>query len=708
MSCPFPEGTGEYDDALASVSRPRAATRSVMTDDTPHSPPPSPDATVMVPRTSGGNDPVMARLIEATAGQYRVDRELGRGGMAAVYLGHDLSLDRQVAIKVMSPELFDSGKEMVDRFLREARTGARLNHPHIIPVYAVREEQDLIFFVMKFIDGKALDAVVKKAGPLPIPVVARVMSQAADALAYAHRSGIIHRDIKPSNLMLDKEGWIVVTDLGIAKVQDSQALTATGSAMGTPTYMSPEQSMGSRTTTAASDQYSLGCVAYELLTGRPPFQGDSVVSLIFQHHADPPPPIHPLRPDVPAELASTVMRMLEKAPEDRFSDLDEVARIFRGFGEADEEWMRLVLRGYATGATTAAGGAPVRAAASMSSGARAATVRMARPGTATPTSTPVPAIPSATSMPSISVPAAPPPTPAAQLPRWKRVFLKQDGASTRLRTPKLRYVALSGFLLWVGCFPRPSGLETTMPSVTALMRMREDAAEAAVRRNQVRGRGPCDGIRKDLASCRTYTPVPLTAIAPAMLEATRLAQDPMFRERRGLDWGAMRRALGYPRDAFDAGNSVDRSDLFAVLPRLRQRMDVVGRTGSLYQQLAQQLWLPADASMLRKVRELFAARRLARAITPDRALELYLNTAEYGTGLFGIEAAAQAYYGVPAQALTRAQAAELAATLTTPRSSTPTESPAEMKARAGLLLRAMDGDSVAIPRPYERVAPEGR
>ncbi|MEK0431725.1 MAG: hypothetical protein RL139_1529, partial [Gemmatimonadota bacterium] len=190
-----------------------------MSEETPPPPLPAPDATLVVSRGAvpTGGDQVMARLIEVTAGQYRIERELGRGGMAAVYLGHDLSLDRQVAIKVMSPELFNSGSEMVSRFLREARTGARLNHPHIIPVYAVREEQDLIFFVMKFIDGKALDAVVKAAGPLPVPVVGRLIAQAADALAYAHRSGIIHRDIKPSNLMLDKEGWVIVTDLGIAK-----------------------------------------------------------------------------------------------------------------------------------------------------------------------------------------------------------------------------------------------------------------------------------------------------------------------------------------------------------------------------------------------------------------------------------------------------------------------------------------------------------
>lgn len=682
-----------------------------MTDETPPTPPaPSPDATLLVgadgqgvaPTPSGGTDVVMARLTEITAGQYRIDRELGRGGMAAVYLGHDLSLDRQVAIKVMSPELFNAGKEMVDRFLREARTGARLNHPHIIPVYAVREERDLIFFVMKFIDGKALDSVVKKVGPLPIPVVARMIAQSADALAYAHRMGIIHRDIKPSNLMLDKEGWIIVTDLGIAKVADNQGLTATGSAMGTPTYMSPEQSMGSRTTNAASDQYSLGCVAYELLTGRPPFQGDSVVTLIFQHHSEAPPPIHPLRPDAPADMVQTVMRMLEKAPEDRFPDLDEVAKIFRGFGEVDEDWLRVLLRGYATGTSTGGGAPPPRV---TTSARPAPSTGRTNARSATPASTPVAA-------------DAPyrPPTPAAQpavaatvrkVPVWQRFlpFARSEDGSSKFQMPKLRYLVITGAVVWVGCFPRPGGLGDTTPSVTALMQAREAAAEAAVRRNQVRGRGACDGIRKDLATCRKYLPVPLAEISLPMQQATILAQDPQFRDRRGLDWAAMRRAVGYPRDDFSFGNSVDRSDLFAVLPKIRTRMDRLGRTGSLYQQLAQTLWLPADEGMIRKVRELFASRRLAAAITPDRALELYLNTAEFGTGLYGVEAAAQAYFGVAAKDLTRAQAASLAATLATPRASTPTENPDEMRERQALILRALDGDPTPVPSPFERIGP---
>ena len=222
---------------------------------------------------------------------------------------------------------------------------------------------------------------------------------------------------------------------------------------------------------------------------------------------------------------------------DRFTDLDEVARIFRAFGEADEEWMRLVLRGYATGASTGVGPAPVRTTP-MSAGARAATMRMARPGAATLGSTPIPAdlqyrpptpargVP--TGMGTVNIPAA----PAPQLPWWKRVLTRDEGRGARLRLPKLRYVALSGFLLWVGCFPRPAGLETTTPSVTALMRMREDAAEAALRAGwvalrarrlgvEVRGHQPMSGRQvlggdadrlARLAAVRTVVQVVLDAI----------------------------------------------------------------------------------------------------------------------------------------------------------------------------------------------------
>ena len=684
-----------------------------MSEETPPPPPPAPDATLVVSRGAvpTGGDQVMARLIEVTAGQYRVERELGRGGMAAVYLGHDLSLDRQVAIKVMSPELFNSGSEMVSRFLREARTGARLNHPHIIPVYAVREEQDLIFFVMKFIDGKALDAVVKAAGPLPVPVVGRLIAQAADALAYAHRSGIIHRDIKPSNLMLDKEGWVIVTDLGIAKVQDSSALTATGSAIGTPTYMSPEQSMGSRGTSTAADQYSLGCVAYELLTGAPPFQGDSFVSLIYQHHADPPPPIHPVRPDAPAEMVDAIMRMLEKSPEDRFPDMEEVAKIFRGLGEADEDWLRLLLRGYASGVTLGATGSagagtqvrtptpPRRPAAATQVGSRSPVTPRSIPVTPAPAAAPTggrPATRTATGPASAEREPAP--------PLWRRVLFKpgQYGDPPTLRRPGWRSIALGSLVVWLGWFPTVGGLASTTPGVTALMQVREAEADAAVRRNQAPAKnGPCDGIRNALSSCRTFTPVPLAQIAPAMQEAAIIGQDPTFRSRGGNDWIALRRALGYPRDEFDVWNGVDRSDLFTVLPNFRQKMVRVGLSGSLHQRVVQALWFPADDGVFRKMRELLVARRLAGALSPERTLELYLNTAEFGPGLYGVEAAAKAYFNVSAKDLTDGQAATLAATLATPGTSTPLKDPEAMRAREALILRRLRGEDVELPTADE-------
>ncbi|HXI19715.1 MAG TPA: serine/threonine-protein kinase, partial [Gemmatimonadales bacterium] len=211
---------------------------------------------------------VLDLLRQETLGEYEVMGELGRGGMATVYLAQDLALDRRVAIKVVTTPLLDEG--LAERFRREARTAASLNHPHIIPIYAVRERNPLLYFVMKFIRGQSLDPILKSLGPFPIPMAELVLSQTASALGYAHRRGIIHRDVKPANIMLDDEGWVVVTDFGIAKVPSATGLTMTGVTVGTPAYMSPEQCMG-REVTGASDQYSLGVVAYEILTGRKPF-----------------------------------------------------------------------------------------------------------------------------------------------------------------------------------------------------------------------------------------------------------------------------------------------------------------------------------------------------------------------------------------------------------------------------------------------------
>ncbi len=269
-----------------------------------------------------GEQRVLATLRELTLGEYEVLGELGRGGMAVVFLAHDIGLDRKVAIKVMAPALMLMDGDIQNRFKREARTAASLSHPHIIPVYGVREGRDLVYFVMKYVAGRSLESVIRDSGPLPIPMVQTVLAQAGGALGYAHRNGVVHRDVKPGNIMLDEEGWVVVTDFGIAKVAEQQALTLTGGVVGTPAYMSPEQCAGQEITGAA-DQYALGIVAYEMLTGRTPFVGGSMVKLMYDHCHEPPPPIEPLRPGCPPEVAGAVMRMLEKDPANRWPTIED-------------------------------------------------------------------------------------------------------------------------------------------------------------------------------------------------------------------------------------------------------------------------------------------------------------------------------------------------------------------------------------------------
>ena len=267
-------------------------------------------------------------LRQATLGDYDVQAELGRGGMASVFLAHDIALDRKVAVKVMSPALL-TGEGMAERFKREARTAASLSHPNIIPIYAVKQSAHLLFFVMKFIEGRALDSVIKEVGPLPVPLVQAILHHVGDALGYAHRRGVIHRDIKPANIMVDGDGHTIVTDFGIAKVVEAKGLTMTGATVGTPAYMSPEQ-CAARDVAGASDQYSLGIVAYEMLTGKPPFEAETLVGLLYAQCHAPPPPIAQARPDLPPRIGAAVMRMLEKEPGKRFSSVEEAVKALGG------------------------------------------------------------------------------------------------------------------------------------------------------------------------------------------------------------------------------------------------------------------------------------------------------------------------------------------------------------------------------------------
>lgn len=266
-------------------------------------------------------------LRRETAGAYEVLRVLGRGGMAAVYLAHDVALNRKVAIKAILPDL-RARPDMRQRFLLEARTSARLSHPHIIPIHAVRDSPHVTFFVMEYLDGQSLEEMLCECGRLEPVFVTEILVQVAEALAYAHGHRVVHRDVKPGNVILSHDGRAVVMDFGIAKVAESTGLTQTGTAVGTPSYMSPEQCHGTGVT-GASDQYSLGLVAYELLTGLRPFEQDSVMATLWAQVHEAAPSLYHARPDCPPDLAAVVMRMVEKDPAARWPDLATVVEALR-------------------------------------------------------------------------------------------------------------------------------------------------------------------------------------------------------------------------------------------------------------------------------------------------------------------------------------------------------------------------------------------
>ncbi len=261
--------------------------------------------------------------------EYILERELGRGGMAVVFLGHDARLGRKVAVKVLPPELTYGGKgSLIERFKREAQTAAKLDHPNIIPVYRVAPGGTLFWYVMKFLDGEPLDHILEREGQLTVERTVDIIGQVADALDYAHQNQVVHRDVKPANVVVDKKGRVTVTDFGIAKALDANTLTATGSIIGTPYYMSPEQCKGKRVGPAA-DQYSLAVMAYQMLGGHVPFTGDSAVEIVHKHVADPVPPLSVLRANLPEMVSYVVEKGLAKAAEDRFGSVADFARALK-------------------------------------------------------------------------------------------------------------------------------------------------------------------------------------------------------------------------------------------------------------------------------------------------------------------------------------------------------------------------------------------
>jgi serine/threonine-protein kinase len=269
------------------------------------------------------------RLAAAIADRYRIDRVLGQGGMATVYLAEDLKHHRHVAVKVLRPELAATlGPE---RFLREIETTANLRHPHILPLHDSGEAAGFLFYVMPFVEGESLRDRLSREKQLPIEDALQIAREVADALSYAHSRQVLHRDIKPENILLES-GHAVVADFGIAKAISAaggERLTETGLAVGTVQYMSPEQASGAQDLDGRSDLYALGCVLYEMLAGQPPFTGPTVESIVRQHLTATPPPITQLRPAVPAEVAAALQRALAKTPADRFNPVAQFAGALR-------------------------------------------------------------------------------------------------------------------------------------------------------------------------------------------------------------------------------------------------------------------------------------------------------------------------------------------------------------------------------------------
>jgi Tol biopolymer transport system component len=263
-------------------------------------------------------DDLSARLTAALSDRYRIERELGEGGMATVYLAHDVRHDRKVALKVLRPEL--AAVIGAERFLAEIRTTANLQHPHILPLFDSGEADSFLFYVMPYIDGESLRDRLDREKHLPVADALRIAVAVASALDYAHRRDVIHRDIKPENILLH-DGQPLVADFGIALALSSAGssrMTETGMSLGTPTYMSPEQAMGEREIDARADVYSLGCVVYEMLTGDPPFTGSTAQAIAARMLTEAPRPLTTQRHTIPVHVDAAVLTALEKLPADRF------------------------------------------------------------------------------------------------------------------------------------------------------------------------------------------------------------------------------------------------------------------------------------------------------------------------------------------------------------------------------------------------------
>jgi serine/threonine protein kinase len=333
-----PAATTLVYDPRASRSGPaaagrRGARRSVAADD------PEADALLQLARREFADD-------------YDVEREIGRGGMGVVYRAIELQLRRPVALKVLPPELA-LGESVVERFKREAQMAAALDHPNIIPIYRVGQSASLLYLAMKYVEGRPLDGVIASQGALPVPVVLLVLRAATSALSYAHEHGIVHRDVKGGNILIDRDGRVIVTDFGVARAIENASMTTTGSVIGTPYFMSPEQCAG-KLARPQSDQYSLGVVAFQMLTGTVPFHADTLAAIMHHHFFTPVPDVSVARHDVPPELVAILNRVLAKDPDRRYSTTREMRIAVEAvpLSEADRLAGETMLRELAQGSSS--------------------------------------------------------------------------------------------------------------------------------------------------------------------------------------------------------------------------------------------------------------------------------------------------------------------------------------------------------------------
>ncbi len=264
-------------------------------------------------------------FLAALGDRYTIERELGHGGNAVVYLAHDCKHDRKVALKVLVPELALSIR--TERFLREIQIAAKLTHPHVLPLYDSGEAHGFLYYVMPYVEGESLRQRLDREKQLPVEDALQVAQEVADALAYAHQHDVLHRDIKPENILLEA-GHAVVADFGLARAltaASGHTVSRAGIAVGTPVYMSPEQGAGSRELDGRSDVYSLGCVLYEMLAGRPPFAGETPQEVLAQHALEPVAPLRTLRPEIPGDVEVAILVALAKRPSERFATVAEFA-----------------------------------------------------------------------------------------------------------------------------------------------------------------------------------------------------------------------------------------------------------------------------------------------------------------------------------------------------------------------------------------------